>query len=108
MGLMHSAMIDEEFHRSANLIEAVLWVGFSVCCVFAAGKVKDRRRQILWMLAVAFLAFGVSDVVESQTGSWWEPLWLLGWKLSCVAKLLFGGVKYFKLSKKHGALAAPR
>jgi hypothetical protein len=38
--------------------------------------------------AAVLLAFGGSDVVETRTGAWWHPWWLLVWKGLCVVALV--------------------
>jgi len=51
--------------------------------------IPDRIRT--WPLlagAVVFVLFGISDLVETQTGAWWKPWWLLVWKVLCVHAML--------------------
>jgi len=50
--------------------------------------VKPGPRRDAVAAAVAFVAFGGSDVVESFTGAWWRPWWLFAWKAACVLGLL--------------------
>ena len=64
---------------AANVAEAGLWLAL-------AGVVLVRWRQIT--AAAVLLAFGASDLVETQTGAWWRPWWLLAWKVTCVAVLV--------------------
>jgi hypothetical protein len=64
---------------AANLAEAVLWCGVAVIVLL-----KWRH----WPAALLLIAFGLSDVVETQTGAWWRPWWLLAWKTACVLGLL--------------------
>jgi hypothetical protein len=42
--------------------------------------------------------FGLSDLVESQTGAWWTPWWLFAWKALCVLGLLACGVALVRLT----------
>lgn len=68
---------------------------------FALGAVRHtgpaRARCVL--AAVTFAAFGLSDVVEVQTGAWYRPWWLFAWKAACVA--VFAGLlaERFRLRK---------
>lgn len=78
-----------------NLFEAALWFAISAVFffrgVFRSGdKSPDARtlRREMFVLAAAFAAFGVSDVIESHTGAWWEPWWLLALKTASVLVFL--------------------
>ena len=79
------AAIDRTF-VAANCVEAALWgvigVGFLVHAV--------RRRNGRWSIiaAAAFLVFAASDVIETRTGAWWRPWWLLAMKGGCVGAFL--------------------
>ncbi|MFP4103756.1 sensor histidine kinase [Coleofasciculus sp.] len=42
-----------------------------------------ERYQAL-MAFITFFFFGLSDIIEVQTGAWWRPWWLLVWKSLCV------------------------
>ncbi len=64
---------------AANVVEALLWF-------LVAGIVFYRFRSAAG--AVLLVAFGISDLVETQTGAWWRPWWLLVWKAACIAGLL--------------------
>jgi hypothetical protein len=37
--------------------------------------------------------------VEARTGAWWEPWWLFVWKALCVVGLLYGCLRYRRLTK---------
>jgi hypothetical protein len=50
-------------------------------------------------LAVALLAFGVSDLVETRTGAWYDPPWLLAWKAACVIAIGVLGVAVYRHRK---------
>ncbi len=63
----------------ANVIEAGLWV---VVAIIVLAKWKHKTA------AIVLVAFGISDLVETQTGAWWKPWWLLAWKALCVIALL--------------------
>ena len=38
--------------------------------------------------AATLTLFGLSDIVEIQTGAWWQPWWLLVWKGACISGLV--------------------
>lgn len=78
-----------------NLFEAALWFAISAVFFFrgmvrsgANPPVARTMRREMLLLAAAFAAFGVSDVIESRTGAWWEPWWLLALKTVCVLVFL--------------------
>ena len=82
------AVITREF-QLLNYAESALW---AVCGVVAAAVgLRQRHRGVrarCLLLAVTLLAFGGSDVAEASSGAWWEPWWLLVWKVACVLVLL--------------------
>lgn len=76
--------MDEEallsVHAVFNYAEAGLWF-------IIAGALAWKLRMGMpwrWLVPVAFGCFGVSDLIEVQTGAWWEPWWLLVLKAACV------------------------
>jgi hypothetical protein len=72
-----------------NYLEAVLWFLISASIfigAFRAGR-SAAGFPVLLVAGVAFLAFGVSDIIEVRTGAWWRPLWLLALKAACVVVL---------------------
>lgn len=71
----------------ANRVEAGLWIAVAIGCVVAM-RLRPRVRGDLLVAALAFALFGVSDLVETTTGAWWRPWWLLAWKAACV--VVFG------------------
>lgn len=79
--------------ETANVLEAALWTVIGATLA-AAGLRPGRHRTLLRVSAAAFLAFGVSDLVETRTGAWWRPWWLLMWKAACIAVLLACLLRY--------------
>jgi hypothetical protein len=51
-----------------------------------------------WLLPMCFVVFGVSDVIEAQTGAWWHPWWLFAMKALCVLGFL-GAILQAKKSR---------
>ncbi len=85
-------------HAVFNHAEAGLW--FVIALVLA---VKLRMgRPWRWLLPVAFGCFGVSDLIEVQTGAWWEPWWLFVLKAACVLVFLLAWLAYRRQEKRHG------
>jgi hypothetical protein len=70
--------------------------------VVQALRSAGRLRGLFFLLAAAFLVFGISDLIESQTGAWWRPLWLLLMKAACVAVVVAGFVGYYRIKKSAG------
>jgi hypothetical protein len=84
---MMGGMNDVDFsslHAVFNYAEAGLW--FVIALVLAARL--RMRRPWRWLVPVAFGCFGVSDLIEVQTGAWWEPWWLFVLKAVCVVVFL--------------------
>lgn len=70
-----------------NYGEAVLWLGISFLFLFRVFRKNAVHRDLHLILVIGFFAFGISDLVEVQSGAWWRPWWLLLWKTACVAVL---------------------
>ena len=77
--------IDDLF-VTANYVEAALWsiigAGFLLHAILKRGGATSL------VAAVAFFLFGISDVIETRTGAWWRPWWLLVMKGGCIAVFL--------------------
>jgi hypothetical protein len=81
----YAYMVDLE--RTGNLIEAVFWMLFGPALVVAVRK-QDRSVKLLGLVACLIsILFGISDLVEAQTGAWWRPWWLFLWKAVCLTAL---------------------
>ena len=75
-----------DWFESGNYIEAALWV--TIGAAFVVAIILRRISTRVGLLAAAtFAGFGLSDVVEVQTGAWWRPWWLLLWKAACVGMM---------------------
>ncbi len=74
----------DSLHAVGNAVEAGFWavVGFTFIVVALRRTGGGRGRLVA--LAVAFVLFGIPDLVEIQTGAWWDPWWLFAWKAACV------------------------
>jgi hypothetical protein len=89
------AVITREFQLS-NYVEAALWIALGLASLVQGVRSRGVVRRELIVLAVNLIAFGFSDVVETQTGAWWKPPWLLAWKVVCVAVMLVLLILYIK------------
>ena len=70
--------------KIANLVEAVFWTAIGVVFgIFAIRKINAARQRFA-VAGVTLFLFGLSDIVESETGAWWRPWWLLLWKGVCI------------------------
>jgi hypothetical protein len=76
--------------RYGNLIEALLWISIALVLFRQAWQSAGRLRLVFALLSLSFVVFAITDVVESETGAWWRPLWLLALKSACVAGILAG------------------
>ena len=78
----------EAIYRNGNYIEAGIWGIFAIGFGRVAFKNSGRIRIQRLIAAVTFFLFGLSDIVEIQTGAWWHPWWLLIWKSFCVVSMV--------------------
>ena len=81
------AVITREFVYS-NYIEAGLWIILGIGAIVQAARHRGVARRDLLILAIVLVVFGLSDIVETRTGAWWRPWWLLTWKAACVGVML--------------------
>lgn len=86
--------------RQGNLIEAGLWFVVAAVLLVAALRKERRLRGTLLALAAIIAAFGGSDLVEARTGAWWKPWWLFVWKAGCVLGMLWGFIRWHRLTKR--------
>ena len=75
-------------HVLFNYGEAAVWVIVGLCLLWRSRKEHSVARILGRVASLAFLAFGVSDLIETRTGTWYEPWWLFVWKAACVVILL--------------------
>ena len=89
-----------------NRIEATLWIAIAVVmCIVALRRPQVRRDCIV--AAVAFALFGVSDLIETTTGAWWRPWWLLAWKCACLLAMLWLLARYVTRRRAGGGSTSP-
>lgn len=88
-----------------NYMEGVFWIVIGIILGLAGRKANPVYWKVSLMACGLFIAFGVSDWVEAQTGAWWRPLWLLGWKGFCLLALAFCYWKYRGIGKASASQA---
>ncbi|MEQ8754129.1 MAG: hypothetical protein RID09_11510 [Coleofasciculus sp. G1-WW12-02] len=86
----------EAIYQKGNYIEAGIWIaialGFGVRIIRRSGT---ERYQAL-MAFLTFFFFGLSDIIEVQTGAWWRPWWLFVWKSLCVFSMAALLINYLR------------
>lgn len=94
-----------------NQGEAALWVligcGFAIRAAASLGiralplaDLSKLQRKRCWQATLVFVLFGISDLVETQTGAWWRPWWLLAWKAACVSALAILLMEYLRSRRR--------
>ncbi|WP_223788178.1 hypothetical protein [Marinicella meishanensis] len=84
-----------------NQLESLLWFALALILSVQAWRQGRNNRffKVTVVTALAFLLFGVSDLIEAQTGAWWHPVELLLLKVACVLTLVACYVWYRLLLK---------
>lgn len=93
----HQKLRMQDLTVTGNQIEAILWFVFSAGFVIRAVRTTRGHRRLAVILTLAFLAFGVSDLIEARTGAWWRPAWLLILKAACVGVFAYGLWEHLRL-----------
>ena len=84
-----------------NYIESGLWFLLALILTINAltkGKLNPYFK-IKIISAIAFFAFGISDIIEAQTGAWWWPFSLFLLKAICVITFVICFFKYKKIER---------
>ncbi|MDX2100854.1 MAG: hypothetical protein SFW36_24000 [Leptolyngbyaceae cyanobacterium bins.59] len=89
------ALLEAVYHQG-NYTEAVLWTGFAIGFGWKAREGKESQRKVRTIAAGNFFLFGLSDIVEVQTGGWWKPWWLFLWKATCILIMVWVLVSYLR------------
>lgn len=88
-----------DFSRLFNQGEAVLW--FVIAITLLVRPVPKLAKTLWrWLLPACFAIFGLSDVIEAETGAWWHPWWLFAMKALCVLGFL-GAWRASRQREKH-------
>ena len=91
------AKILETVYRKGNYFEAIIWFVFAGAFAMSAIKNNYLIRLHRIIATFTFLLFGLSDIIEVQTGSWWHPWWLFIWKSLCVLSMFALLILHFKI-----------
>jgi hypothetical protein len=75
-----------------NGCEATLWLVFAVIVAVRFRNSEIGIRRTARIMAVFFVLFAASDVIEMQTGAWWRPPGLLILKGACLVGLTWSFV----------------
>ncbi len=95
-------MLPDQIFTIFNTVEAVLWF-FMALYIFYQLLKEGRKGKYFKILAVAgttFIAFGLSDLIELQTGAWWRPLGLLVLKAGCLCVFFLCYLAYRRIKKE--------
>jgi len=86
-----------------NYIEASLWIFISSVIAFYAfrNSSKSSYFKIAVVASITFFVFGISDLIEVQTGAWWNPNSLLVLKGICIVVLFSCFIRYIKTKFKN-------
>ena len=76
-----------------NLLEAGLWVVVAVAILFCARPVTRQQRWAVAIAGVAFLVFGLTDLLEIGCAGF-VPGWLWGLKIGCGGVILAARYAY--------------
>ena len=79
----------ETFHFWFNVVEAGVWLAISMRFLLYGLKRKTTLKKAFVVFSITLFFFGLSDVIETQTGAWYRPWTLL--LLNAVCVLLISG-----------------
>ena len=85
-----------------NRVEAALWIAIALAMMLEARRSRGAARIDCFAASLAFALFSFSDIVETTTGAWWRPWWLLAWKSACVLAFLVLLVRHVKRTRRRG------
>ena len=86
-----------------NWGEVVLWPTLGITCVVGSLRKHGRISWKIWILALAFGLFGLSDYMELRTGAWWRPWWLLALKVGCTSVFILAGWDHYRNEQRKAA-----
>ena len=82
-----------------NGCEALLWMVLAGIAVVHFRSATSNLRRASLVMAVFLVAFGISDLIEIQTGAWWRPAGLLIFKGLCLLGLTASMVRIIALER---------
>jgi hypothetical protein len=88
-------------HYWGNIIEGCLWITIAAIIFLRTASEPDpRKKRIAATTAITLVVFGISDFIESGTGAWYRPVWLLLLKGTCVVVLVGCFVAYGRVTRQ--------
>ena len=86
---------------SFNYIEAILWfvIAGAIFGMAWFDSSYSIYKRVMVLASLFFFAFGVSDVIEANTGAWWKPIGLLIFKASCIIGVVYCFISYLKIKR---------
>ena len=75
----------ETCHFWLNVIEACIWFAIATWFLFLALRREPSLKPSFLTFSVTLYFFGISDIIETQTGAWYRPFGLFLLKALCVA-----------------------
>jgi glycerol-3-phosphate acyltransferase PlsY len=67
-----------------NVIEAAIWIALATWLLYLTLRTRSHLKRTLFIFSVTLYVFGISDIIETQTGAWYRPLGLFLLKAICV------------------------
>ncbi len=101
-----SVLFDLEI--TGNLIEAGFWIIFGVGLAIAGMRRRRNLARLGLLSGTILFLFGVSDLVEANTGAWWRPWWLLVWKGTCLSGMVLCALKYRRILVREPSIEVMR
>lgn len=86
-------------HAVFNMGEAISWIVLAIIVAIRANMAHPSLRRLGFLVAAAFFAFAGTDVIESRTGAWYRPWWLLAYNAACVTIILGCYIRYLAVGK---------
>jgi glycerol-3-phosphate acyltransferase PlsY len=74
----------EVCHFWFNVVEAGIWFALATWFLFLAVRRKTSLKRSFLVFALTLFVFGISDIIETQTGAWYKPFGLFLLKAVCV------------------------
>jgi len=90
--------------KTGNLIEAGFWIVFGAGLAIAGMRHRRDLAHLGLLSGTILFLFGISDLVEANTGAWWRPWWLLVWKGTCLSGMVLCALKYRRISVREPPL----
>lgn len=83
-----------------NYGEAALWFTISLIAFLRRKNDNSKLTQLAITVSISFFFFGISDLIEANTGVWWQPWWLLVLKALCILSFVICWYKYRQIIKE--------